>query len=66
MINSSPVSVAYRPCFRLVSILTPVEERAHMPVNTEKQGATFSLPQPYKVSREAIAEFALATGAKAD
>ena len=37
-----------------------------MPVNTEKQGATFSLPQPYEVSREAIAEFALATGAKAD
>ena len=37
-----------------------------MPVNTERQGASFSLPEPYEVSREAIAEFARATGAKAD
>lgn len=37
-----------------------------MPVNSEKQGASYSLPRPYEVSREAIAEFALATGSKSD
>ena len=36
-----------------------------MPVNTEKQGAEYSLPRPYEVSREAIAEFARATGSTA-
>ncbi len=36
-----------------------------MPVNTDKQGASYSLPRPYEVSREAIAEFAHATGASA-
>src|SRR5699024_1272809 len=55
-----------QPCFRLESIPTTVEKRAYMPVNTERQGASFSLPEPYEVSREAIAEFARATGAKAD
>lgn len=37
-----------------------------MPVNTDKQGTSYSLPRPYEVSREAVAEFALATNAKAD
>ena len=37
-----------------------------MPVNAEKQGATYSLPRPYDVSREEIAEFARATNAGAD
>ncbi|WP_029090285.1 FAS1-like dehydratase domain-containing protein [Brevibacterium album] len=35
-----------------------------MAVNTELQGASYSLPQPYEVSREAIAEFARAVGAE--
>ena len=35
-----------------------------MAVNTELQGAEYRLPQPYVVSREAIAEFACATGAE--
>ena len=35
-----------------------------MAVNTELQGAEYRLPQPYVVSREAIAEFARATGAE--
>ncbi|RBP62340.1 acyl dehydratase [Brevibacterium sanguinis] len=37
-----------------------------MPVNTDKQGSSYRLPRPYEVSREAIAEFARATGARAD
>ncbi|AZL08752.1 FAS1-like dehydratase domain-containing protein [Brevibacterium aurantiacum] len=37
-----------------------------MPVNTDKQGTSYSLPRPYEVSREAVAEFALATNATAD
>ena len=37
-----------------------------MPVNTEKQGTSYALPRPYEVSREAVAEFALATNARAD
>ncbi|GAA2100240.1 MULTISPECIES: FAS1-like dehydratase domain-containing protein [Brevibacterium] len=35
-----------------------------MAVNTDLQGAAYSLPQPYEVSREAIAEFARAVGAE--
>lgn len=34
-----------------------------MAVNTELQGASYALPEPYEVSREAIIEFARATGA---
>lgn len=34
-----------------------------MAVNTSLQGAEYSLPEPYDVSREAIAQFARATGA---
>lgn len=37
-----------------------------MPVNADKQGTSYTLPRPYDVSREAIAEFARATNATAD